>query len=55
MIFKTFIKRLFPRSFDNEIYNLTPKDLGNNLFIKVLNIIISTLDLNRHSECQPIG
>ena len=27
MIFKTFIKRLFPRSFDNEIYNLTPKDL----------------------------
>jgi len=26
-IFKTFIKRLFPRSFDNEIYNLTPKDL----------------------------
>ena len=27
MIFKTFIKRLFPSSFDNEIYNLTPKDL----------------------------
>ena len=27
MIFKTFLKRLFPRSFDEQIYNLTPKEL----------------------------